>query len=131
MALIGTPFGLSHSGDIEGHWLMLVVNLEFGCAPFPPKSDSQSSPFQFVDLLGASSPEPSHHTVPSSFKTTFVKNVFCCIVFIAFGFVFMLVPGTTPKNPASGLTAHSLPSFPICIHAISSPIVQIFQPGIE
>ena len=34
-----------------------------------------------------------------------------------------------PKKPASGLTAHSRPSFPILIHAMSSPTHSTFQPG--
>ncbi len=41
-----------------------------------------------------------------------------------------LVPGATPKNPFSGLTAHSRPSCPIRSHAMSSPTVQTFQPFI-
>jgi hypothetical protein len=40
----------------------------------------------------------------------------------------MLVPGATPKNPFSGLTAQSRPSLPIRSHAMSSPIVETFQP---
>ena len=47
----------------------------------------------------------------------------------AFGFVLRLVPGATPKKPASGLTAYSLPSWPNFIQAMSSPIVSTFQPG--
>ena len=49
----------------------------------------------------------------------------------AVGFVLWLVPGSTPKNPASGLTAHSRPSEPGRIQAMSSPTVHAFQPGIE
>jgi hypothetical protein len=44
--------------------------------------------------------------------------------------VFGLVPGTTPKKPASGLIARRRPSLPTCSHAMSSPIVHTFQPGI-
>ena len=43
--------------------------------------------------------------------------------------VFLLVPGATPKKPASGLTAYSRPSLPNFIQAMSSPIVSTFQPG--
>jgi len=43
----------------------------------------------------------------------------------------MLVPGTTPKNPFSGLIAQSLPSSPILIHAMSSPTVQTLYPFID
>ena len=48
---------------------------------------------------------PSHHTSPSSVSAQLVKIVFAATVSIAFGFVFSLVPGATPKNPASGLIA--------------------------
>ena len=50
---------------------------------------------------------------------------------IAFGFVFMLVPGATPKKPYSGLIAQSRPSGPNFIQAMSSPTVQTFHPGSE
>ena len=39
------------------------------------------------------------------------------------------MPGATPKKPYSGLTAHSRPSSPIRIQAMSSPIDSTFQPG--
>jgi hypothetical protein len=38
-----------------------------------------------------------------------VKTVFLDKVFMAFGFVFIDVPGATPKNPASGLMARKTP----------------------
>ena len=46
----------------------------------------------------------------------------------AFGLERSLVPGATPKKPASGLMAYKRPSFPGLIHAMSSPTVQTFQP---
>ena len=46
----------------------------------------------------------------------------------ALALVFMPVPGATPKNPASGLIAYSLPSGPNRIQAMSSPMVSTFQP---
>jgi hypothetical protein len=49
----------------------------------------------------------------------------------AFGFVRRLVPGTTPKNPASGLMAHSRPSDPGRSQAMSSPTVHACHPGID
>ena len=49
----------------------------------------------------------------------------------AFGLVLCDVPGTTPKKPASGLTAHSRPSSPGRSQAMSSPTVSAFQPGID
>ncbi len=48
---------------------------------------------------------PSHHTSPSAVSAVFVKMVFAAIEYMAFGLVSMLVPGATPKNPASGLMA--------------------------
>src|SRR5213593_2689132 len=50
---------------------------------------------------------------------------------IALGFVFIDVPGATPKKPASGLIAYNLPSSPNLIQAISSPTVSTFHPGRE
>ena len=58
-----------------------------------------------------------------------MKSTSCVSVSIAFGFVRMLVPGATPKKPASGLIAYSRPSAPNFIQAMSSPIVSTFQPG--
>ena len=49
---------------------------------------------------------------------------------MAFGFVFIDVNGATPKNPASGFMAYNRPSSPNFIHAISSPTVSTFHPGI-
>jgi hypothetical protein len=40
---------------------------------------------------------PSHHTSPSSVRATFVKIVFEATVIMAFGLVFIDVPGATPK----------------------------------
>ena len=51
------------------------------------------------------------------------------MVAIALAFVTSLVPGATPKKPASGLIAYSLPSSPNRIQAMSSPTVSTFQPG--
>ena len=48
---------------------------------------------------------PSHQTSPSSVSAQLVKIEFSRTVAIAFGFVFSLVPGATPKKPASGLIA--------------------------
>ena len=67
---------------------------------------------------------PSHHGTPSGVTATFVKIVSWEMVAIAVGFVSGPVPGTTPKNPASGLTAHSRPSGPGRSQAMSSPIVR-------
>ena len=46
-----------------------------------------------------------------------------------FGLVFTLVPGATPKKPASGLIACSRPSGCGLIQAMSSPMVRTDQPS--
>ena len=51
------------------------------------------------------------------------------MVATALALVFIPVPGATPKNPASGLIAYSLPSAPNRIQAMSSPMASTFQPG--
>ena len=51
---------------------------------------------------------PSHHTPPSGVSATLVKIVFLASAAIAFGLVFIDVPGATPKKPASGLMARKL-----------------------
>src|SRR5918994_1154539 len=128
-ASIGTPFGSSHSGAMDGHWSAGVVKRALGWAAGSPDSGFQSSPCQSVAWLGGLEVMPSHQMSPSSVRAQFVKMEFARIVSIAFGFVFRLVPGATPKNPASGLIAYSRPSSPNFIHAMSSPTVSTFQPG--
>jgi hypothetical protein len=61
--------------------------------------------------------------MPSSVVATLVKMQLPCSVRMAFGLVFMDVPGATPKKPASGLIAQSRPSGPTRSHEISSPTV--------
>ncbi len=73
---------------------------------------------------------PSHQTSPSSVSAVFVKMQLAASVSTAFGLVTMFVPGATPKKPASGLIARSIPSGPTFIQQMSSPIVSTFQPGI-
>jgi len=48
---------------------------------------------------------PSHQTSPSSVRAVLVKIELASTLYMAFGLVCMLVPGATPKNPASGLMA--------------------------
>src|SRR5258705_10289209 len=79
--------------------------------------------------MGGASVICSHHTSPSGVSAQLVKIEFFSQVSIAFGFDFMLVPGATPKKPASGLIACRRPSAPNFIQAMSSPIVSTFQPG--
>ena len=49
---------------------------------------------------------------------------------MAVALVVGLVPGATPKKPASGLIARRRPSAPGRSQAMSSPMVSTFQPGI-
>ncbi len=105
MAEIGTPAGSSHSGAIVGHCPAGVVNRELGCAAGSAEPGVQSRPFQSVRCVGGSSVRPSHHTSPSSVSATLVKMLLDAIAATALAFVFMPVPGATPKNPASGLIA--------------------------
>jgi hypothetical protein len=62
--------------------------------------------------------------MPSVVTATLVKIVSWLIVSIALGLVSGPVPGTTPKKPASGFTAHSRPSAPGRSQAMSSPTVR-------
>ncbi len=132
-AAIGTPAGSSHAGSIVGHCAAGAVNRPFGCAAVAPVSLAISGvhtfPRQSRHSAGGVSVIPSHHTPPSGVSATFVKIVFRFSVAIAFGFVRALVPGATPKNPASGLMARSCPFASGLIHAISSPTVQTFHPS--
>ena len=68
---------------------------------------------------------------PSGVTATLVKMECECSVAIAFGLVFDVVPGATPKKPASGLIAHRRPSGPMRSQAMSSPTVHTFQPGCD
>ena len=129
MAEIGTPAGSSHSGAMDGHCAAATVNRELGCAAGLPDAGVQSRPCQSVRCAGGSSVRPSHHTSPSSVSATLVKTVSRVSIFSAFGLVNSLVPGATPKKPASGLIACSRPSAPNRIQAMSSPTVSNFQPG--
>ena len=112
-----------------------AVKRAFGCAALAPValaiSGVQTLPCQSVAIAGGSSVMPSHHTPPSGVSATFVKIVFCASEAIALGLVFTLVPGATPKNPASGLIAWSRPSASGLIQAMSSPTVVTFQPCFE
>src|SRR4029453_11580247 len=128
-ALIGTPCGSSQRGEIDGHCRAGAVKREFGCAAFSALPRVHGRPCQSVSVAGTSPSMPSHHGQPSSVTATFVKIEFTRRVAIAFGLVLDDVPGATPKKPASGLIAHSRPSGPGRIQAMSSPTVHTFQPG--
>src|SRR3989304_10302418 len=109
---------------------METVKRELGGAAGEPPSGSHGLPRQSWASLGTGSSCPSHQTVPSGRSATLVKIVSFLTILMAVGLVFEPVPGATPKTPASGLIAQSLPSAPTRIHEISSPMVWIFQPFI-
>src|SRR5215510_6669807 len=105
IASIGTPFGSSHSLAITGHCLAGVVKRALGWAAGRPESGVQLRRNQSVSSGGFTSVMPSHQMSPSGVMAQLVKIEFFVMVSMAFGFEFMLVPGATPKNPASGLIA--------------------------
>src|ERR1051326_1780070 len=127
IASIGTPSGLSNSGESDEQLVAGVVKRLFGCAAFSADDGVHGRPCQSTAFAGAPSSCPSHHGVPSGRSATLVKIVSRWIMSNAVGLVLRLVPGTTPKKPASGLTAHSRPSLPGRSHAMSSPTVVAFR----
>src|SRR5216684_8172029 len=129
-AEIGTPSGASHFGEILGDCAAGTVYRAFGCAAVP-FDESHFSPFQLISPAGGSMPIPSHHGSRSAVIATFVKSVFFVKALNTFGFVFIPVPGATPKKPASGLIACKYPSSPIFIHAMSSPTVHTRYPWLS
>src|SRR5919198_333800 len=86
-ASIGTPFGSSHSGAIDGHCAAGVVNLALGWAAGSSDSGVQSLPCQSIACAGGSPVIPSHQTSPSSVSAQLVKIEFRSIVSMEFGFV--------------------------------------------
>src|SRR5262249_22683369 len=132
-ACSGTPFGSSQAVSIVGHCDAGAVKRALGCAALVPVclaiSGVQRLPRQSVHSAGGSSVMPSHQTPPSGVNATFVKMVLRESVAIALGLVFFEVPGATPKKPASGLMARSIPFSSGRIQAMSSPTVQTFQPS--
>src|SRR5688572_5055022 len=127
IAEIGTPWGFSHSFEIDGHCRAGTVKRELGWAAFSFEAGVHRFPCQSTARAGGSPSIPSHHGSFFSVMATFVKIVLRFSIDIALGFVFALVPGATPKKPASGLIAYRRPSGPGCIHAMSSPTVQTFH----
>src|SRR5688572_14771963 len=104
-APICTPCGFSQSLSIDGHCEAGAVNRALGCAAGLPEVCSHGSPRQSIKPSGGVFDIPSHQTSPSGVMATLVKIVFFEIVAIALGLLFSLVPGATPKYPASGLMA--------------------------
>src|SRR5450755_635610 len=111
-----------------GLFLAETVKREFGCAA-GPFLGSNGWPFQ--SRSGANFLRPSHQGSSSAVSATLVNSVLRRIMSKALRLVARLVPGTTPKYPASGLMAQSLPSGPGCSQAMSSPTVSILQPGMD
>src|SRR5512143_3621751 len=105
IAEMGTPAGSSHSGAITGHWRAGTQKRAFGCAALRPLAGVHGRRSQSLSDAGAVSVISSHQMSPSGVSAQFVNTVFVLIVAMAFGFDFRLVPGATPKNPASGLIA--------------------------
>src|SRR5271168_2529785 len=128
-AEIGTPLGSSQSGSIVGHWRAGAVKRPLGCAAGVVLAGVHLLPRQSISCAGGVSVMPSHQTPPSGVSATLVKIVFLASVAMALGLVFALVPGATPKKPASGLMARSWPSASGLIQAMSSPTVHTFQPS--
>src|SRR5438270_11184494 len=104
-AWIGTPFGSSQAGSIDGHWPEGTVKRAFGCAANRPQPGVQGCPCQSVSSGGGSFVIPSHQTSPSGVRATLVKITLEWSVAMAFGFDSSDVPGATPNMPASGLIA--------------------------
>src|SRR5271155_5774526 len=144
IAETGTPSGLSQASRSKlGHCCAGAVKRPLGWAAVCPVSSPilgvhgwprQSSIFNSGSSTQGGSPVMPSHQTPSGFpsrsvKATLVKMVLRESVAIALGLVVALVPGATPKKPASGLIARSLPSRSGLIQAMSSPTVHTFQPA--
>src|SRR5690348_4883485 len=97
MAEIGTPRGSCQCGESTGLFVAGVVKREFGCAALVPEPGVQGRPCQSVRCFGTGPSMPSHQARPSSVRATLVKMESWLIASIAFGLVFRLVPGATPK----------------------------------
>src|ERR1039458_3269980 len=101
MARMGTPVGSLASGASSGLLAMGAVKRLLGCAAFSFESGVHLLPFQSRHSFGGGPSLPSHQTSRSGVSATLVKMVSREIISTAAGFDFELVPGTTPKYPAS------------------------------
>src|ERR1044072_5299510 len=97
MALMGTPCGSFTFGSSIGLFVIGAAKRLLGCAAFSFECGVHWWPRQSRHVSGGGSSWPSHHTVPSGLRATFVKMVSRSIIRIAFGLDFEFVPGTTPK----------------------------------
>ena len=137
MAEMGTPWGFSNSGEMQGQFSAGAVKRELGWAAGPSAvSGLQGLPFQSRAWWGGFLSSLSHHTVSSSrFRATLVKMVPFLVVSRALGLDLALVPGATPKKPFSGFTAHRRPSAPgrdpgdVVAHAPALPAVLLVALG--
>src|SRR4051812_20358127 len=98
IASIGTPFGLSNSGESVAQFFAGAVKRLFGCAAFSVDDGVHGRPCQSTALAGGGSSCPSHHGGPSGRSATFVKIVSCGIRSIAVEFVLGLVGGAAPQK---------------------------------
>src|SRR5215510_6828596 len=105
---IGTPFGSSQLGAIEGHCEASTVKRELGCAAGPCPW-CHGRPCQSVSPAGGSEVRPSHHGSPFGARATLVKMVLARTMAVAWALVLGLVLGATPKKPRSGFVARSWP----------------------
>src|SRR5262245_57046828 len=103
IAAIGTPAGFSHSPEITGHCRAGAVKRALGCAALRPEAGVHGRRSQSVSSAGGASVICYHQTSPSEAIAQLVKIALASAERIALGLVFMLVPGATPKKPASGL----------------------------
>ena len=100
-----TPLTIDAALDRQIASWDVAVKRALGWAAVVPESGVHSFPFQSVSWAGSSFVISSHQTSPSGVSAQLVNNAFSVRESIAFGFDFMLVPGATPKKPASGLMA--------------------------
>src|ERR1035437_5351852 len=134
-AEMGTPWGSSRAGSMLGHWEAGAVKRLLGWPAGVALSGVQGWPRQSMRWSGVVSVMPSHQMPPSGLpsgptvRATLVKMEFLASVAMALGLVRLLVPGATPKKPASGLMARRQPLASGLIQAMSSPTVQTFQPS--
>src|SRR5690348_11292840 len=105
IASIGTPCASSAFSDQVGHCFALTVKREFGWAA-GPLAGSYGRPCQSVTGVPG---RPSHQGWLSAVTATLVKMVSRETDFSALELVAVLVPGATPKKPASGLIAYRRP----------------------
>src|SRR5260370_30602928 len=102
-AEIGTPWGSSQFGAMDGHCWASTVKREFGWAAGVP--GFQGCPCQSTRPAGGSGVRPSHHGSRDRVRAPFVKIPLLFTIAVALGFVFVVVVVAAPKKPRSGLGA--------------------------